>query len=463
MKESYNQQVIAFALKIVVSLGSIYFISETVMGQLKHLFSFKTIDDAFFWFYVIYFILPLLVIAVYFLVKKDSVVVFSRIPRNNLAFAGIGALFLGAISFAYSFDVDVVSYFGFSLLGLAFLFIVYACVIKFTREFVGKIELLVLSLLVILFGLAYQLSNDSKAFDYEGALQKESIVSAYDLVDDYLSNQKSILDTGKVTQLDEDQIIGLMKLDTSHINKVRENNTGITENLIPLVNEKWGRYINVMAYKSLLIMFPLISVLLTSIYLFRASYHPVESNAILVQDGSNYIYRAAEEQKPPQEKEFLKTMLIVMVTLTIPLLHPLERITTSFEKPFVSISQFVENKPKITPDAKGLSGVGSTPPDTIELDKPMKITTIPLDGYGSIVVLSPPQLELSELFLGNAEAGKISKGIEGLNENLILFSTYFGNDAMYNDSAFKKGMIEGSPSDLKYFRRQALSEDVFKK
>lgn len=457
MKEkTYQEQGIAFLLKAVIGLGSVYLITEKFVGQIDHLFHLESIRTALFIFHLIYFVLPIAIVCVYFFFKSDSVHLFPA--RTNLVLACIGAIYMIFIALAITIRVEPFLYIGGTLLLLTLCFLTWAMFKRNLRAYKKQaLQYLALAFLVILFAFTYLIRNDktAKSFETKYFSDLKGHFRVMDTVSNYLASTVNTFQPQTPVKLDSTILVryfekagydsALYKADLTELIRISRN--------------RWGLYINLMSYKALLVLLPFAGLVLGILFLLSTS-RSMPDERILLRKNSNDEYEVIDP--PPAvipEKEFLKIVFVILITLTIPVLHPLETIRSTFAKP-VSFSE------PTVPKKQGEEGDRSVKPTAFIITDTVKQFT--MLGHGDVYFMKPGQSNPVNA-LHKQTLDSLKTALKNINDNVVLFSTFFGTERMGDDIphniAFRVGLVPGATSkDVKFYQRvRKLNSNVYKK
>ena len=409
MEKTYQEQAVAFLLKAVIGLGSVYLITEKFVGQIDHLFHLESIETALFWFHLIYFVSPIAVTCVYFFLKKGSMQLYNNRANPILAgLAGVYALFLVSAFFVPIFPF---LFMGGGLMLIALTFICLCMFLRKTDEHKKQMfQYLSISFIIILFAFTYLIRNDANAVKFENKYfsDKASHFKVMNLVDDHLSSTANKFQPEPVAALDTAAL-------RAHFRKAgqgKELKDADTNELIRVSRNRWGLYINLLSYKALLVVLPFAAVVIGFIFLLTTNQIVSTGPTVLKKKGEDYEVATPTAPNIP-EKEFLKVVFVILITLVVPVLHPLETIKSTFSKPI----SFTEPPPIVKPPVT--QPPGGDPP-------PLRGTSMNLEGYGEIIVLSPVNIDPMKHLVNRSALDSLKVGIEKINSNLLLFSQRFG-------------------------------------
>ena len=447
MEKTYQEQAIAFILKAVVGLGSVYLITEKFIGQIDHLFHLESIRTAVVIFYLIYFVSPVAVVCAYFSLKKGSMQLFNR--RANLVMALLALVYLGFLTLVFYLPVTPSLYVGGGLIAVSIGFIYFCMGQRMQPEYKKEMfQYVSIAFIIILFAASYLIRNDRTATRFEGKYfsNLDGHFQAMDSVDNYLNSVQNKFQFEKEDTLESTMLKKYFK----------ETGAGDTiqyatdAELIRISRNRWGLFINLISYKALLVLLPFAAVVVGFIFLLTTSQPKTTEPTLLKKQGDDYEVKAPHVHPIP-EKEFLKLAFIVLITIILPVLHPLETIKSTFTKPvsFTEPVKPVDPPPVVLPPYQ-------PPPDTISKPGPGQLqgTKINLEGYGEVIVLSPVSVDMRKFVASQTDFEMLKNGLKNVNSNLVLFSQRFAPEVA---SQQVKGPVFYYPSPSK------LEANVFKK
>ena len=327
MEKTYQEQAISFALKAVISLGTVYVIIEKFIGHIDHLFHLESIWTALFIFFLIYFVTPVTVVSAYFFIKKDSVRLFEN--RTNIIIGWIAAVYVLAMALAFFVPITIFLAIGGGLMVFALCFLFWCMLYRKQRKHRNlSYQYLSVGYFVVIFAFTYLIRNDKHATDFECRYFSDEVklFQAMNVVNDYQLSIANKFEPENPDTLKRDVLRSYFALSCKIEDKAKLAEA-TDEELLRLSRNRWGLYINLLSYKALLVLLPFIGMVVGFIFLFATSEERKEintENITAVPPKVNYI----------PEKEFLRIVFAVLVTLTIPLLHPLTTIHATFQKPF---------------------------------------------------------------------------------------------------------------------------------
>jgi hypothetical protein len=449
-EKTYQEQAIAFVLKTVVTLGSVYLITEKFIVHINSLFNFESMESALLVFYLIYFVLPLAVVAGYFFLKKSSVQIFNG--PTNIIMGIIAATYAVCMLLARWADVQYFIWTGYALIFITLVFLVLCWILKRSKEFrKQRMELFTLAFLILVFAFCYLTANINKSASIQTTYFSNDTIHfrMIEEVENYRLSTASKFKPGAAPAL-SDSLLRWYYYHTTDSAKIIDSlaarlgpswkekrsqasmkafNKKVTNNhLIEWTRNCWGLYINIISFKALLVLLPFAAMILLFIFLFSTSHPNQEDKTWIVKKGDDFEV-VKHTVHNPEEKRFLKMMLIILVTLTIPVLHPLETVKTQNLFPGFSGSKKIETS------------------DSLKYIIHSHDTVTIID---SVYILPRDSGEIS----------KIKKSLAKLNQNVVGFSQFFGDETMID--SLKKDTV--SATRLLYFKpkKNPMINDIFK-
>jgi hypothetical protein len=458
MEKTYQQQALSFALKTVIGLGTVYVITEKFIGQIDHLFHLESIWTALFIFFLIYFVTPIAVVCGYFFIKKDSVSLMES--KTNLIIGWMAAAYLVAMVLAFFVHVGIFLVIGGVLMLFALSFLGWSSFqYKPNEHSKTSLPYLVIGYGILIFAFLYLIRNDRHARDYECQYFSDEVkhFQAMNVVNDYESSSANIFRPGSPDTLNTDVLRSYLAINSSLEDKQKLPKSKRDE-LLRLTKNRWGLYINILSYKALLALLPFMALLIGLIFLYTTHEVKADTTTVLQKGKDNQDYTVVTPKVISyDEKEFLKVVFAVLVTLTIPLLHPLTSIQATFQKPisFTSAGNKGDKGDKGEPGGNGQNPVGQI---IINLGGNTKIdTTTVIEGDGHLAIA------IDNRTVPRVNLDSVKTALANLNTNLVRFSTFFGNDKMIGDTAFISSKTDTIRSKLYFVPRRPLNDKVFNK
>lgn len=470
-RNTYSEEIIFFLLKLVVAFGSIYLIFDKFIQQIKHLFNIYSIEVSLNIVYAIYFLLIPAVVFLYFLVKRQNYYLSKRKKISVKVIMLPASIIVITLFIFILFNSNSTTFFwvGNAIILVLFIIFILSFFINQKRTLKwDKFELLPICIALAVLTALLLYTNNDRIKSLEGNLEnkKALIFKLYNL-NDSINNLKNIPESNfykinykTLETVDEVFLRKALKglrndslfstslplneiesiLGKESFSKADSKKISIfAKTLRSNIYFHYGLYQNLKFFKALIVQLIFINIILYVVFLIRV-FKMEESNEDLIKlIKTKEDYEVHEPiKKSIKEKEFLKTIVIILSTLTVPLFHPIEEVNVNPDNPF--IGSFFKNRTVETINYEQDPPIDTARTSNVK-NETINVSIVDLDSGYQAVVISNKEVNLNNIRMIKIndlpDFSKLESGLTTINENLIYFSESIGDAEPDKDKDFR--------------------------